>query len=209
MSARRKALSAILFFWFEEDDNDDASTHSHKMDSLCLVTSDQQRVHVSRAVFCKYSRMMEGLFGLGAFGSGAAAAEGDDSTIPLDFISSATLALILDFIKHHETVEPLPAHSPLASAVETEHLEELVPPWHAAWAKHLSHEQVYYVHYAASFLDIPYLVDLLSARVMCELVNKTHLQIRAAFGIASDFTPAEEEIIALENKWLAKMGRGL
>ena len=62
-------------------------------------------------------------------------------------------------------------------------------------------QRVFEVIVLANFLNIPSLLELMSAKIYLSIKGKTPEEIRRQFTIVAEFTPEEEAQVGEENKW--------
>ena len=108
--------------------------------------------------------------------------------IELTEISSATLTLVITFLKHLQESHPCPfIEKPLRSS----EMRDLTTEWYASFIDkddYIVQELIL----AADFLEIKELLMLGCAKMGCVIRGLTIQEFRQRFNIANDFTPEEE-----------------
>jgi S-phase kinase-associated protein 1 len=84
--------------------------------------------------------------------------------------------------------------------VKSANMSEIVQEWYATFVR-VDHEVLFELILAASYMNIPPLLDLTSATVASMIKGKTPEEIRNHFSLVNDFTPAEEAQVREENRW--------
>lgn len=110
--------------------------------------------------------------------------------IPLPEIDELTLKKILEFTQYHMDVP-----------VTVENDEFILSDWDKQFFK-LEMPLLLSVVTSSNYLDYKELLDMSVQTVANLITDKSPEEIRAIFGIVSDFTPEEEEAIRKENEWL-------
>ena len=119
----------------------------------------------------------------------------DEDEILLPNVTTAVLERVVDFMKVHAKT-PLPAIP--NDALQSKDLSKVVPPW-AAEIVNVHPEMVFKLFDAANYMRIPPLIDLLAAKVACQI--KGHSK-ELDFHIPKR-TEEEEKEIARKNPWLS------
>jgi hypothetical protein len=92
--------------------------------------------------------------------------------------------------------DPVPVQ-PLRSS----NISDLVPEWDAHFVD-IDNEFLFELILAANFMDIKELLDLTCGKVAAMVRNKSTEEIRREFHIQNDFSPEEEQLMALqEQRW--------
>lgn len=132
--------------------------------------------------------------------------EDDCGVVPVPEVSDVALRHIATWLQHHEagldSMEEIPR--PLPGRVE-DHIGE----WDAKFMyTHLvrggdekDNAMLIEVAMGANFMNIKYLLDMCCAGMATIIKGKTTAEIREVLNIENDFTPEEEERIAMENRW--------
>lgn len=105
-----------------------------------------------------------------------------DDDIPLPELTPETTKFILEYCDAH------------ATAVENKAFDQ-------EFLAKMTDEQIFDVLMGANYLNIPPLLNLISAWVGKEMSGRTVEEIRDRFKIVNDFTPEEEARIREENAW--------
>ncbi|KDP33004.1 hypothetical protein JCGZ_13035 [Jatropha curcas] len=105
--------------------------------------------------------------------------------IPLPNVSSASLSLIItyieDYLKLKSNATDLKAYNAEFVKKQAVDIKELI--------------------LAVNYLNIKYLLDLLSQAIADHINNKSVEYVRGYFGFENDFTPQEEARLREENAW--------
>jgi S-phase kinase-associated protein 1 len=121
---------------------------------------------------------------------------GAEEEIPLPNVSSAVLAKVIEYCRHHKDSDPPEIEKPIKST----QISDFVAPWDATFVE-VEQEMLFELILAANYLDIKSLLDLTCAKVATMIKGKTPEEIRRQFNIVNDFTPEEEAQIREENRW--------
>ncbi|MCO5558998.1 hypothetical protein L7F22_012589 [Adiantum nelumboides] len=113
---------------------------------------------------------------------------GGSTLIPVDRVSSKTLAEVLEFCGKQ---------AGMAGVSEEVELKQ----WNARFVSVLDKQALFHLLEAANFLNIQSLLDVTCQRVAELLVSKPPEEVRSYFEIANDFTPEEEAQLRQENQW--------
>lgn len=91
------------------------------------------------------------------------ACQGDSEENELEFeISEEMMALIVEWLRHHNGVAPTPVKKPIRS----KNIAEIVSdPWDAQFLLRLNKAKLYELTKAANFLDIKPLLDICAAKI--------------------------------------------
>ncbi|KAG6505320.1 hypothetical protein ZIOFF_037675 [Zingiber officinale] len=103
-----------------------------------------------------------------------------EDAIPLPNVTSRILVKVIEYCQKHVLDDP---------AKSSDDKEEL-----KSWDD----------KFAANYMDIKGLLDLLCQSVADMITRKTPEEIRKTFNIKNDFTPEEEEKIRKENQWASE-----
>lgn len=109
-----------------------------------------------------------------------------DNAIPLPNVDSKVLALIIEYLKRHNS----------EAKEEDEDLKKFDKDF-----VEVDQGTLFHLISAANYLNIKTLLDLTCQTVADMIKGKTPEQIRTHFNIENDFTPEEEEEIKKENAW--------
>lgn len=130
----------------------------------------------------------------------------DDEEFPsLDSIKDYILEIIIKYLYQYTTDRDFWANPELEPGTQ-----KFTRPYKAAiiarspiyrYIYECDIEILYELILAANFLQIKSLLVLTNNKIAELMIGKNHLEIRQAFGITSDFTPAEEAQHLEENKW--------
>lgn len=166
-------------------------------DQVTLITSDNERFVVDRAVAEKSLMVKNMLANLRA----DAEANGSDSEdegadpIPLQNVRSAVLKNILEWCEHYRG-----ADFPEDDAEDESKRSQALDPWDKQFLN-VDQEMLYEIILAANYLNIKPLLNA-GCKCVAEMIrNKTPEEIRKTFNIVNDFTPEEEAAIRRENEW--------
>ena len=120
---------------------------------------------------------------------------GEDATIPVPNVSSASLLLVLEWCRRNgdtpRTKGPQAAAAAAAAAA-----------WNDAFFSRLGDAQLVEVMSAASYLDVQKLFGLLCKRTAKRTRGKSSDEIRGMLGIVNDLSPEQEAQLARVNCWL-------
>ncbi|KAG6504085.1 hypothetical protein ZIOFF_036413 [Zingiber officinale] len=100
-----------------------------------------------------------------------------EDTIPLHNVTSRILVKVIEYSQKHVLDDP---------AKSSDDKAEL-----KSWDD----------NFAANYMDIKGLLDLLCQSIADMIIGKTPEEIRKMFNIKNDFTPEEEEKVRRENQW--------
>ncbi|XP_015057389.1 SKP1-like protein 11 [Solanum pennellii] len=109
--------------------------------------------------------------------------EDDYTLIPLPNVNTQNLILIIEYMKKH--------------GEKTEEIKE----FNMNFVKDMSYEQLFEMIFAANYLHISDLMDLLCMTIADRVKHKSVIAIRQIFGVTNDYTPEEEEKLREEHKW--------
>ncbi|TMW93604.1 hypothetical protein EJD97_011402 [Solanum chilense] len=109
--------------------------------------------------------------------------EDDYTLIPLPNVNTQNLILIIEYMKKH--------------GEETEEIEE----FNMNFVKDMSYERLFEMIFAANYLHISDLMDLLCMTIADRVKHKSVIAIRQIFGVTNDYTPEEEEKLREDHKW--------
>ncbi|MCD7456598.1 hypothetical protein HAX54_032317 [Datura stramonium] len=112
--------------------------------------------------------------------------EDDFSLIPLPNVDTQTLIKIIDYIKKH--------------AEKTDSNEEEIKEFDKEFVK-TSYQNLFQLVFAANYLHISDLIDLLCQSIADRVKDKSVTAIRKIFNITSDYTPEEEAKVRAEHEW--------
>jgi S-phase kinase-associated protein 1 len=116
--------------------------------------------------------------------------------IPLPNITTAILAKVVEFIRHHIT-DPLTG---IQKPLKSPSLTDMVQEWYSAFID-IEQETVFEIMLAANFMDIKPLLDLTCAAIALKIKGKTPEEIRKTFNITEEWTAEDEAKMREENKW--------
>ncbi|CAN4114299.1 unnamed protein product [Withania somnifera] len=106
--------------------------------------------------------------------------------IPLPNVDTKTLIKIIEYMKKH--------------AEKTDSNEAEIKEFDKEFVKKSLHE-LFGVLFAANYLNISGLMDLMSQSIADRIKNKSVKAVRTIFGIPNDYTPEEEEKVRQEHHW--------
>ncbi|XP_062103778.1 SKP1-like protein 1A isoform X2 [Humulus lupulus] len=109
----------------------------------------------------------------------------DDNGVPLPNVSSAILALVIEYCKKH---------------IDSPNPNDDLNSWDAQFVN-VDQATLFELMLSANYLNINHLLDLTCQIVADKIKGKTPEEIRKIFNIKNDFTPEEEEEIRRENQW--------
>ena len=115
---------------------------------------------------------------------------GAEDPIPLPEIDEVTFKKILEFTEYH-----------LENPVVVENEEFIFSDWDTEFFK-VENPLLLSIVTSSNYLDYKELLDMSVQAVANLIKDKSPEEIRAIFGIVSDFTAEEEEAIRKENEWL-------
>ena len=110
-----------------------------------------------------------------------------DEELNINDVNGATLAKVIEYLKHYETEKPKEIPKPLPNS----DLKPILLEWDYNYITGLKLDEVIDLINAANFLDIPDLVNLASARIASEMTNCSVEDARVKFGIPNDMTEEE------------------
>jgi len=114
------------------------------------------------------------------------ASEGAEATIPLPGVSARPLASLIDYCTAAAALEEEEGKATSASpAAAVEHAA-----WAAAWLASLPAPDLFPLAAAASYLDVPCLLDLVIRTLAGRLKGRSPAVLRAAFACPDDLPPA-------------------
>lgn len=121
------------------------------------------------------------------------------SPIPLPFLPSPVLTLIVEYYEHHNYTNPLPIPKPLAS----DRIEEVVrDPWDAQFITGVSEEVLVDMATPLYTLGLLGLFDLCCAKIATLFKGKSVKELKRKYDITKDLTLEMEEKIVRENPWI-------
>ena len=128
----------------------------------------------------------------------ADAGDGDLADVPLPNVSSKTLALVVDFMRHYE-VEKM---NTIAKPIKAANMAEVVQTWYANFIE-VDHNTIFELILASNFMDIPPLLDLCGA-VIAKMIKPLDSPeaIKTRLGITNEFKPADEVSVRQANQWV-------
>ncbi|CAH8308357.1 unnamed protein product [Eruca vesicaria subsp. sativa] len=113
---------------------------------------------------------------------------------PIKNVTGEILAKVVEYCKNHVVV----VHGGDSSSSSSG--DDALKKWDAEFITQMDLPMVFDLLMAANYLDIKGLFDLTCQRVADEIAAcKDHKEIRAKFGIESDFTAEEEADVLKEN----------
>jgi len=116
--------------------------------------------------------------------------------IPLPNVNKETLNRVIEFCLHHVNNPMAEVKKPLTSS----DMIDIVSKWDAEYVN-VELSILYSTMSAASYLDIPSLLDLCCIKIASMIRGKSPAEIKSIFNIVDDFTQKEEILIREENKW--------
>jgi len=125
--------------------------------------------------------------------SSSSSEDEDEDELVLPNVTTVVLKLVVDFMNAHAKT-PLPE---ITGPLQSKDLSEVVPTW-AAQIVNVDPEMVFKLFDAANYMGIPPLIDLLAAKVACQI--KGHSK-ELDFHIPK--RTEEEKEIAHKNPWLS------
>lgn len=113
--------------------------------------------------------------------------------VPLPEVLGSILKKVVEFCAHHVD-DPLP---PIPKPVPSSDMTEAVPAWDAKFIDE-DKATVFNLILAANYLDNPPLLNLACAKIASLAVGKPIKEIRKIFGIQTDLTKEEMEMLERE-----------
>lgn len=134
--------------------------------------------------------------------TGLTCLKGPDGEILLEKTRGGIFALMIRWAIHHRR-DPLVSqfhqdHAPLAD----------MPSYDQKFFSKLSRSQLFEMLQNSSFLQVPLLTEMLAKTIANQLKGKSIEDIRSEFGIASDYTPEEEQAIREDTERFLRRLRG-
>jgi hypothetical protein len=129
----------------------------------------------------------------------------EQHVIPLSMVEGAVLAKVIEYCKIHESDTVIEESEKYTDERSSPHRRiddmeqrdmDYIPKDQSMLIKLIN---------AANYLEAKSLLDLLCKRIANMIKGKTVEQIRCTFGIQSDFTPEEEELIRKENLYIEEL----
>jgi S-phase kinase-associated protein 1 len=156
---------------------------SEKTKTIRLVSQESDSYEVS-LIAAKISELLKNCMD----------ADPQAQEIQLSNIKSSILARIVDYLQHHISEPMFEIEKPLIS----NNMKDIVQEWYANFVL-VDQDVLFDLVLAASFLDIPPLLDLTCATIASTIKGKTSLEIRRQFQI-DNFIPEEPQVRG-EAKW--------
>jgi S-phase kinase-associated protein 1 len=116
--------------------------------------------------------------------------------IPVENIRSVILQKIIEYMEYIHINPPSIINKPLNNP----DLRNILSDWEYKFV-YVEDSILFELIVASTYLNIPSLTDLVSAKIASYMVNKTTEEIRIRFGIESDLSEEEEQKIRDELKW--------
>ena len=116
-----------------------------------------------------------------------------DREIPLPNVKDDVLTKVIEYCKHHTTVEPM---TQIQTPLKSSKIEDLVQTWYADFVK-VEQPLLFELVTAANFMDIKPLLDLTCLAVSVSIKGKTASELRTIFNISNEFSPEEEAQVRL------------
>lgn len=117
--------------------------------------------------------------------------------IPLEQVTQAVLAKILEYCTHHEYTIP----EPIAKPLQSNNIYDAVPQWDGDFISAFNEDDLIELIKAVNYLDIKCLLDLGLAKIAAKFKGKTVEELRQEYSIQEEFTPEVEEQLKAEYPW--------
>ena len=122
----------------------------------------------------------------------------NNEEIPVELISKPILDIIINYVEHHRFKNPPLLPSPLPSC----DFSELIDAWHNTFLGELSEITFNEVLFAANYLQIKSLLDLLLGCLASKIKDKDIPTLCQMYSIQDPLTPDLEDELLAENSWI-------
>ncbi len=155
--------------------------------TITLLSHSDYRKEISHEAV-KFSALMVGLLG--------DENPAGETELPLH-LEPAVCDRVVEFLEHH-VGNPL---REIKKPIRTNVLAEMVDEWDARYMD-VDNELLVSLIKAANYLDCASLLELVTCKMACMVLNKDSDEVRAIFGITHVVTPEEDKQIRQNNPWL-------